>query len=394
MTDRERLLRWFDDGTLVRPSAEAPNTVALVRALASLAGADITLDGSAQHIAAAIGEAEHCVFVLADGLGMELLEEQPDGAFLRSHIAMEMQPVFPSTTAAAITSIATGLWPSEHGAPAWWTHLPEHGVTATILPFVERFSKRPLEERGIQVTGVLTAPPLLPRFARDARTYMPRAIAHSSYSRYFTGGTPVEGYDGLRAAADAITARIDSAAGPTYTYLYIPDIDATEHVHGTRSREARAAVDRVDRAVARLAERVAGRARVALSADHGLIDVPPRRRHIVRRDDEIMRHLLAPPYGEPRVPMFAVKPAQSEAFAACFRRRYGDTFALLTTDEAGGLRLFGPGPLGATTRARIGDFLALCATPEVLVYEHADDPMQGYHGGLSPAEMRIPLVVA
>jgi hypothetical protein len=70
--DRERLLRWFDAGELVRPDATVPNTVALVRTLAWLNGVrDAPLDEPSQRIAEAIGEAEHYVFVLADGLGLE-----------------------------------------------------------------------------------------------------------------------------------------------------------------------------------------------------------------------------------------------------------------------------------------------------------------------------------
>ncbi|MEX2246600.1 MAG: alkaline phosphatase family protein [Dehalococcoidia bacterium] len=394
MSDLPTLLRWFDDGRLVRPSSAVPNTVALVRALASLNDArDGPLDDQAQRIATAIGEADHHVFILADGLGMNLLESQPAGAFLRPHVAMELQAVFPSTTAAAITSIATGLWPAEHAVPAWWTYLPDHGVTATILPFIERFSQRPLQELGVRPDDALPAQVTLPRFTSDVCAYMPRTIAGSTYTRYFRGGTACRAYDGLGRAVEAIADRIRSATRRTYSYLYIPSIDAAEHLFGVASHQAREALEAVDRAVARLAELVATRARIVLSADHGLLDVPRERVHIARRDDDLMRHLAAPPYGEPRVPMFTVRDGCAEAFAACFRRQYGETFALLTVDEADELRLFGPEPLAPETRRRIGGFLALCANPDVLVYEPPDEIMRGYHAGLTAEEMRIPLVI-
>src|SRR3990172_3184585 len=126
MDDLERVLGWFESGALLHPSAEAPNTVDLSRALASLAGVGgLEMSPAALQLAELIGEAGHYVFVLVDGLGMNLIEEQPTGAFLRNHLALELRAVFPATTAAALTSLATGLWPAEHAVPAWWTYLPE-----------------------------------------------------------------------------------------------------------------------------------------------------------------------------------------------------------------------------------------------------------------------------
>ena len=149
MSDIDRLLGWFGDGSLVRPDAALPGTVHLSRALASLAGASgIEIEPPVARIAAAIGEAEHYVLVLVDGLGMNLIDELPDSSFLRRHVAMELQSVFPSSTAPALTALFTGCWPSEHAVTGWWTYLPDAGITSTILPFIERFSERPLSARN------------------------------------------------------------------------------------------------------------------------------------------------------------------------------------------------------------------------------------------------------
>ncbi len=41
----------------------------------------------------------------------------------------------------------------------------------------------------------------------------------------------------------------------------------------------------------------------------------------------------------------------------------------------------------------MGDFMAISATADAISYK-PDAPMLGYHGGLLPEEMRIPLIVA
>jgi hypothetical protein len=392
VSDIDRLLRWFEEGALVRPAADAPNSVDLSLALASLAGApDVQLTRSAAAIAKAIGPAEHYIFVLVDGLGMNLLESAPE-SFIGSHVAMELQPVFPSTTAAALASLATGRWPAEHAAVAWWTHLPEAGLTATIMPFVERYSGRPLQEFGVTPESVFPHGSRLAVYSRDVRSFLPANIASGAFSSFASGGTPIDGYTTFAEGVDMVVRRIEAARGPTYTYLYTPSVDAAEHRSGPGSAEVAAQLAEKDAQVARLAAALDGRARIALSSDHGVMEVPDSGRNILRKGDALLELLDVPPSGEPRVPFFHVREGWGERFEAAFRERYGDRFALLTVDEAERLELFGPGKLSSTARARIGTHIGITAEAAVLVYEPAAW-LRGYHGGLARAEMRVPLAI-
>jgi hypothetical protein len=394
MTDVDRLLSWFASGALVRPDAGVPNTVDLSRAIASLCGATgIELSPTARLVAGAIGPADHLVFVMADGLGMNLIERLPADSFFRSHVAMEMQAVFPSSTAPAITSIATGLWPAAHAVPGWFTYLPDDNLIATILPFIERFSKRPLTELGITPEQALPVPSWLPRFKHEALCYMPAFITGSTYSNYFADSEPQIPYEHLSAAVEAIAARIAASRAPTYTYLYVPFIDAAEHEHGPHAEAVTKALVMAERAVASLTEQVEGRARVIVSADHGLTRVAKRNQHEIEDGDPLMRLLRLPPSGEPRVPSFYASEGRADGFAAAFRNRFGETHALLTIDEIEALRLLGPDPLSPETRRRLGDFMAISATPDAILHR-PDSPMVGFHGGLLADEMRIPLIVA
>lgn len=393
MGDVERLLAWFDSGALVRPDADVPNSVGLSRAIASICGVpDVALTPQAQRIADAIGRAEHVVFVMADGLGMNLVERLPAGSFLRTHLVMEMQAVFPSSTAPAVTSFATGCWPAEHAVPGWFTYLPDDGVIATILPFIERFSKRPLREMGVTAERALPVRSWLPRFAHEALCYMPTALAGSTYSAYFSGGAPQHGYEHLSAAVEAIATRIAAAVRPTYTYLYVPFIDTAEHDHGPDAKPVATTVTMVERNIATLAERLGERARIVVSADHGLTYVERQAQHEIKDGDPLLEPLRLPPSSEPRVPLFYARQGCAARFAAAFRERFGSTHALLTIDEVDELRLLGPAPLAQETRRRMGDFMAISASADAIGYR-PDAPMLGYHGGLLPEEMRIPLII-
>ncbi|MGE5610790.1 MAG: alkaline phosphatase family protein, partial [Bacillota bacterium] len=126
----------FACGELVRPMPEEPNLVHLVRALGTLSGAK-GLDeyAATRSLMELIGPAEHYLFILLDGLGMNLLRQLPGDWFLAKHLKTQIQSSCPSTTASALTSVATGQWPAQHAITGWFTHLPEFGLTATILPF-------------------------------------------------------------------------------------------------------------------------------------------------------------------------------------------------------------------------------------------------------------------
>ena len=401
MSDAPRLLQFFANGTLVRPSAAVPNTVVLARALASLSsGSDAALAsappagaGPARDIADAIGPTDHLIFVMADGLGMNLIDALPQDAFLRQHTRMEMQSVYPSSTAPALTSIATGLWPAQHAVTGWFVYLPEYGVTATVLPFIERYAERPLDELGVDPSRVFPVPSDLGHFGGDSLCVIPTYIHASVYSRYFAGGASTEAYDSLGKACRSIAQRVRQARQPTFTYLYVPFIDHAEHEHGPHSAEVRKTVADLERAMTRLHVEIEGRARIVISADHGLVHVPKSQQTELAADDPLLDLLIVPPSGEPRVHMFHVVSGKKAAFAATFRERFGADFALLTTDEVDEMRLFGPDALSDEARHRLGDFVAFATSPAMILHK-PDAPMLGCHGGLTPDEMRIPLIVA
>ena len=86
-------------------------------------------------------------------------------------------------------------------------------------------------------------------------------------------------------------------------------------------------------------------------------------------------------------------------FEARFRERFGEDFYLLPTDEALELELLGPGPVSPVTRRRMGNYLALSAGSSAIYFNYRRTRERGPrkvadHGGLTPAEMIVPLIVA
>jgi hypothetical protein len=275
----------------------------------------------------------------------------------------------------------------------WWTYLSEAGVSATILPYIERFTEQPLDQTKAPPSLTFPVAACARSFTCDYAMYLPEPIAGSVYSRYSAGERANVPYRKLWQAVDAIAERIERAGRPTYTYLYAPFVDTAEHTYGPSSSQAALALASVQARIERLAERLGGRARIVLTADHGQMRVG--RRHVLKRDDPLMPMLVVPPTGDGRGPLFHVRDGEHAAFEAAFRERFGEDFALLTIDEASAVGLFGPVPLSEVARRRFGDYIGVALSDAVVLYEpsHELATMIGHHGGLSPDEMRMPLVV-
>jgi len=110
-----------------------------------------------------------------------------------------------------------------------------------------------------------------------------------------------------------------------------------------------------------------------------------------------METLRCPPSGEPTVPVFHVKPGRHDEFRQLFEQQFGALFALLSIDEVERLRLLGPGLLSARARTFFGDFIAVTSAPNTIHFAHPVYPPmihRGVHAGLTPGEMRIPLILA
>ncbi len=396
MSDLRRVESWFNSGLLVRPNADTSNFVDLVRALASLCGVGgIPLSANAAKLAEAIGHHDHLVLVLVDGLGLEQLETLYDAAFLREHVAHPLQAVFLSTTATALTTLATGQWPCAHAAPGWWTYLDGRNLGIVTLPFQERNSEKPLERLGLAAEDVFPAPSIWPRFEREVLSVYPENICDSAYTRYSTGETRREGYKSISEALMLAVHTVRQARKPSFTYVYIPQLDTVCHEKGTGHGKAKKLAAALDRLISSLADELRGCARLIVTADHGHTNVPKERRFVLPASDPLATHLLAQPSGEPSVPMFHVRPGHEDAFAEEFAGRFGEHFALLTANQVEVLRLLGPDKLSPLMRRRIGTFVGLAPEPAkfyILPFDgHPQNP--GVHGGLTRTEMAVPLVL-
>ena len=400
MTAQAALVREaLADGRVRLPSPAAPSFVDLVNAMHRGAGVPVASTPHGDEIAKHLFDRDHLLIVLVDGMGMAALDD-PAYADLRGRVRLELDSVFPATTACAITTVATGLWPGHHGVPGWYAYLEERGLSVTVLRFTERHDGSDLRGLGVEPADIWPEPSRFAETTGDLEMHIPAGYVRSTFNRYLSGRCRARGYRSLRQAARRIrrrSRRLQRRGMPAVTFWYIPDYDTLCHDHGVASAQARGVLGDLQGMLLELAAALPDGARMVLTADHGLIDLNRNQKVAIFDGDPVLDCLRAVPSGEGRTPHFHIRPGRGPELVERLADRCGARMAVLSLDETEELRLFGPEPLSDQARRRFGDYVGVTLEPLSVGYYRSEDSLGlknvGIHGGMSPDEVRVPLVV-
>ncbi|UWF76493.1 MULTISPECIES: alkaline phosphatase family protein [Microbacterium] len=342
------------------------------------------------------GEAESlpavrsAVLVVVDGLGALPLRAHAGHA---RHLTAGMSKrdvaaaVFPTTTAAALTSILTGAAPGEHGLVGYRVRDPRRDVLVNQLS--------DWEDAGIDPFAWQPVPTVFERAVaagHQAFAVGIPAYATSGFTRATLRGAS---FVPEKKPADRVAAAWELAAAHpgALVYCYLPEVDKAGHKHGIASAEWVRALEDVDAA---LGLRMPDGVGVAITADHGMIDVPAHRQ-LVLEDGEGWHDGVRHIGGEPRMLHVYLEP-EADAAAVALRWRSGLEGAadVVTRDEAVRAGLFGA-VVSAAAVERLGDLLVVARGNRAL-YDGADADqrgrnMVGQHGGLTDEEWRVPLLL-
>ncbi len=401
----EIVRQWMAEGLILHPLERTPNSIDLIRTLATLCGyrefkETHWIKSLKRDLLARSNRSrrpEHYLFILIDGLGMNLSGHYPPGGFFATYFTRELRAVFPSTTACAVTSLVTGEWPGVHGLTGWFTYLPDRERTVVVLPFVERGTEKPLGELNITMSSIVTSRSLFSQLECAVRTFLPHHLKRGEYSRWAHGSSEVVGYrtisSGLAAAADYLR----EAEGPTFSFFYIPDMDTAQHEQGTAGVRVKRLVRNLDAALLDLRAQLGDEVCMVVTADHGLVDVPSGRQFHLSEEDPLLRYLVAPPAGEAAMPVFHVREGLEKKFEEFFTSSYGALMQLISIPDAEALGLFGADGISPVMRARLGNFIGIASEPVALEYLASGQESKNhlaFHGGLQPEVMQVPLFLA
>ena len=331
--------------------------------------------------------AQSAVLVVIDGLGAISLRGHAGHArSLTSGMTKRdvAQTVFPTTTAAALTSITTGVSPGEHGLVGYRVRDPERDVLVNQLSGWETDGLDPLTWQA--------APTVFERAAADGRETFAvglAAYARSGFTRATLRGAAFVAAASPQERVEAALALAEEHPG-SLVYCYLPEVDKAGHKHGVASPEWVAALELLDGA---LSVRVPPGVGVVVTSDHGMVDVPYHRQVVLEEEHLVgIRHVG----GEPRMLHLYREPdADLHAVAARLRGDLEGAADVVTREQAVASGLFGP-VVRDDSLARIGDLLVIASGVRAVYDGTAEDQrsrgMVGQHGALTPEETRVPFL--
>jgi hypothetical protein len=298
---------------------------------------------------------------------------------------------FPSTTAAALTTLHTGKTPAQHGLLGFTIWLEDRQAVANTLLFRDLLTGKPLADAA----SLMTVPSLyrqLPELVSN-RVVVPASIKDSLLSRWHFAGAEIAPYRRLARLPDLVAEAV-SGTRPGYIVAYWPDYDTTCHVHGPESSAAGSAARFVDAALGRLIEMLpfSDDTLLLLSADHGQRAIEPNETVILNDDPELVSHLASPPMGERCARYLRVAPGMDAAVAD----HLSPLAEVIPMADVWADGLFGDSRGAELFRSRTGDLLAIPRDHRQLAWAFTvagrKEIYRGGHGGWTAAEMLVPIV--
>jgi len=321
--------------------------------------------------------------------------------------------MFPSTTAAHVTCIHSGLPVAQSGVYEWFYYEPK--VDQVIAPLL--FSPAGEQERdllakaGVKPEQLYPAPTLYQALHRQhvkSYIFVPNAYVHSSYNQHISRGAESVPYITFTEALTNLTLLLEQTEGRLYAHLYFSLLDAIAHPYGPTARQFENELGSFLLVLEQFYERLqkaAGHKRTLLliTADHGIAQTDPQTTiYLNQRLPGLAARLQRRKNGEPI--LFGGSPrdlflyVQEEHLDAV----HHDLSSLVagkaevhrsqTLIEAG---IFGPGPITEPFASRLGNLVVLAYPGEAISwYEKGrfEQKYYGHHGGLTPQEMYIPLM--
>jgi hypothetical protein len=354
---------------------------------------------------------ERVVVILADGLGtwqLEHLCETGATPFFARLVErarrredaqlLDCTTVFPSTTAAAITTLHTARTPQEHGNIAYFCWLEEFEQVTAMLRWGPAITRRGsyFDNAKIDPGAYVKVPSIHGRLReRGVDTYViePEIFRKEAMTRMHARDAKYLGYQLPSSMGVLLRGVLLARPGPAYVYAYWSGIDSSSHLYGPMSEEAAAEAASLDLNLARaVGDRPPGDTLVILTADHGHAFTDPDKVVDLLGDDDLRALLRNPIAGEPRLAFLHTD--DPAAVRAYIQRRWPGEFVLLDRDELLAAGFFGNGDTGLAKR-RIGEVVAMLDGDHgarIMSVDGQEFRHRGSHGGLTPEEMRIPVL--
>jgi hypothetical protein len=354
--------------------------------------------------------ARNLILLLVDGLGADFIEKNSPHGFLRRHQDAVLTSVCPTTTAAAIPTAMSGLAPAAHAVTGWHVYVSELDTVTAMLPVVGRGVRLP-DHFAAAPEHLFGYPTFFQQLQRPSRVVAPIHLTNSAFSGFHARGAARFAYhkDPFPWSATrqfwkrredilGIVRRLCHEAGPpSFTYAYWPYFDSAAHDDGIGGEEVLKCFLKFEQEFEDFMSSIRGTdTMVLVTADHGFIDSSAKHRIDLGNHPELGQLLVRPLCGERRFAYCYVRPDARGDFEDYIGDVFRGAMEAWPRNKLLDEGWYGPGPVSPRLSGRIGDYVLVMKDDWTILDRVPGEELiefTGVHGGLSAAEMHIPLCV-
>lgn len=363
------------------------------------------------------GKYDTVVLFFIDAFGWCFIDRYLDRPFLKrieqDGLISKISSQFPSTTAAHVTTIHTGLPVGQSGIYEWFYYEPV--LDAVISPLLFSFAgdkeRDTLLKAGADPLRLFPTHTIYQDLANHgvkSFVLQDHQISHSPYTKVMTAGATLVPYHSMPEAIVTLAELIERQKERTYYFLYYDKIDSVCHEHGPNARQLDAEIHAVlwmlETFLVPAMKSPKRKSLFMMTADHAHTHIDPSTTFYL---NESMRELipllrrnrrgeLIVPAGSSRDMFLHIKEGHLNEASEMLREKLRGRAEIHKTDDLIEQGFFGAAPPSAAFMGRIGDLVILpYAGESVWWYEPGrfEQKFYGSHGGLTPEEMETALMV-
>ena len=339
---------------------------------------------------------KNIILIILDGLGYEFLQKYGKNSFLHQNLKGKMTSVFPSTTASAITSFATGLAPQQHGLTGWFVYLEEIKRITAVLPLIVRGEKKVMKISRKKTKEIYNFKSFSENINVPSYTITHKDYINSAYNKSIGKNSKGVPYKTLAGFFRKIKETAFCNSKRKYIYAYWGGLDSACHKHGVESTEAKKHFRELDKRIQLLIKHLKNTT-VVITADHGLIDTKEENK-IIRLENypEMQSCLELPLSGDPRAAYCYVNKSKTRQFEFYVKKEFSKACWLYKSGDLIKKNYFGLQKPNKNLSKRVGNYTLIMKDNYIIkdfVQGEEQKNFIGNHGGISREEMFVPLIV-
>ncbi len=359
-------------------------------------------------------EYNNVVLFIIDGFGWSLFNKlYKDNLLpkelLKKSVISQMTAQFPSTTAAELTSLHTGMSVEETGIYEWFYY--DKTVGAIISPFLFSLAgdknRNSLLKQGIDPKKIFPFSTFYEYLnKKNIKSNVFQAFSPTAYDDILLQGSNPILYENIEDGLNTLVKKINEEKNKSYNLFYFDKVDSIGHKKGPMSREsiseATNFISKVNSYLKQLTTK--NKTLIIFTADHGQIKINPKKTiYLNRLMPSLENKLLKSKFNKPLIPaggcrdMFLyVKP---EYLDWCYKKltlklnKIAFVYKTLDLVNMG----FWQNKLNISLlNERVGNIVIIPNKKNIVWWNNKEKQFTmkhiGHHGGLSKEEMIIPFI--